>query len=61
MRAVQAVESRPLLFALTDDGVNLHTLPDMKLKFQAMGTKGASCIAWCETSGTLAVAGACRQ
>lgn len=34
MTQVQPIESRPLLLALTDDGVNLHTLPGMQLKFQ---------------------------
>lgn len=34
MTQVQPIASRPLLLALTDDGVNLHTLPGMQLKFQ---------------------------
>lgn len=34
MIQVQPIASRPLLLALTDDGINLHTLPGMQLKFQ---------------------------
>ncbi|GIL49841.1 hypothetical protein Vafri_6156 [Volvox africanus] len=55
MAAVQLAK-RPLLLTLTEDGVNLLTLPDMKLKFQPMGSRGASMFAWSEESQLLAVA-----
>ncbi|GIL77647.1 hypothetical protein Vretifemale_7143 [Volvox reticuliferus] len=55
MAAVQLAK-RPLLLTLTEDGVNLLTLPDMKLKFQPMGSRGASMFAWSEENQLLAVA-----
>eukprot|EP00201_Polytomella_parva_P012110 CAMPEP_0175062194 /NCGR_PEP_ID=MMETSP0052_2-20121109/14027_1 /TAXON_ID=51329 ORGANISM="Polytomella parva, Strain SAG 63-3" /NCGR_SAMPLE_ID=MMETSP0052_2 /ASSEMBLY_ACC=CAM_ASM_000194 /LENGTH=359 /DNA_ID=CAMNT_0016328177 /DNA_START=149 /DNA_END=1225 /DNA_ORIENTATION=+ len=50
------VLSRPLLLALTAEGVSLHTLPDMGLRFQATRTKGGSMMAWNEAKRELAVA-----
>ncbi|GLC77792.1 hypothetical protein PLESTB_000955600 [Pleodorina starrii] len=47
---------RPLLLTLTEDGVNLLSLPDMKLKCQPMGSRGASLFAWNEEGQLLAVA-----
>ncbi|PNH02814.1 Vam6/Vps39-like protein, partial [Tetrabaena socialis] len=55
MAAVR-LAAKPLLLALSEDGVNLHTLPDMQLKFQPMGSRGASMFAWSEDASTLAVA-----
>ncbi|KXZ52313.1 hypothetical protein GPECTOR_10g945 [Gonium pectorale] len=55
MAAVR-LAARPLLLVLTEAGVNLHTLPDMLLKFQPMGSRGASLFAWSEEAQLLAVA-----
>jgi hypothetical protein len=32
---LQVIKSRRLVLSLSDDGVNLHTLPDLQLKGQA--------------------------
>ncbi|GFR42238.1 hypothetical protein Agub_g3132, partial [Astrephomene gubernaculifera] len=48
--------ARPLLLVLTEAGINLHTLPDMQLKYQPMGSRGASLFAWSEEGQLLAVA-----
>ncbi len=54
MAAVQ-LGAREMLLTLTEDGVNLLTLPDMKLKFQPMGSRGATLFAWSEADQLLAV------
>lgn len=51
-----AVSNRPLLLSLTDEGVSLHTLPDMSLKCLALRSKGGSAFAWHEERQLLAVA-----
>jgi hypothetical protein len=34
MRQIQAVAAKPVLIALTEEGIHLHALPTMLLKFQ---------------------------
>lgn len=46
---------RHLLLSLTEDGVNVRSLPDAMLRFQAQRTRGATCMAWNEGLGVLAV------
>jgi hypothetical protein len=47
---------RRLLFCLTEDGVSLFSLPQLRMKGQAARTKGATCFAWDEATNSLAVA-----
>lgn len=51
-----AVSHRPMLLSLTEEGVSLHTLPDMSLKCLALRSKGGSAFAWQEDLKVLAVA-----
>ncbi len=47
---------RSLLFCLTEEGVSLFSLPQLLMKGQAGGTKGATCFAWDDATNQLAVA-----
>ena len=47
---------RSLLFCLTEEGVSLFSLPQLLMKGQAGGTRGAACFAWDDTTSQLAVA-----
>ncbi|GAX76818.1 hypothetical protein CEUSTIGMA_g4264.t1 [Chlamydomonas eustigma] len=68
VKAHRSVDKRPLkqiepligaksmLLGLSEEGINLYALPTMLLKFQALGTRGASCFAWNQSCNLLAVA-----
>ena len=47
---------RSLLFCLTEEGVNLLSLPQLMLKGQAGRTSGSSCFSWDDSTNQLAVA-----
>lgn len=47
---------RDMLFCLTNEGVNMYSLPQLLLKGQAPRTAGASRFAWDDVSCQLAVA-----
>lgn len=51
-----AFEDRELLFALTNEGVNMYSLPQLKLKGQAPRTAGTLCFSWDSSRNLLAVA-----
>lgn len=47
---------RDVLFCLTNEGVNMYSLPQLLLKGQAPRTAGALRFAWSDDSNQLAVA-----
>ena len=53
---LEVARERDLLLCLTDEGVNLYSLPQLQLKGQAATTSGASCFAWDDDASLLAVA-----
>ena len=56
IKQLQIISTRSLLLSLTDEGVNLHTLPELLLKCQALRSKGGTCFAYEDEQSLLAVA-----
>jgi hypothetical protein len=56
IQLLAAGPGRHLLFSLTNEGVNLHSLPQLLLKGQVTKTNGATCFTWNDSSSILAVA-----
>lgn len=53
---IQAIKQASLLLSLSEDGVNLHTIPQLNLTCQASRTRAATRFAWSESSSMLCVA-----
>ncbi|KAA6422986.1 MAG: vam6 Vps39 isoform X1 [Trebouxia sp. A1-2] len=53
---LQAIKQSTLLLSLSEDGVNLYTIPQLKLTCQANSTRSASRFAWSEDKSMLCVA-----
>ena len=53
---LQAIRQATLLLSLSEDGVNLYTVPQLKLTCQASRTRYASKFAWSEDKAMLCVA-----
>ena len=53
---LQTIKQATLLLSLSEDGVNLFTIPQLKLTCQANRTKYASRFAWSEDKAMLCVA-----
>lgn len=53
---LQGIKQAALLLSLSEDGVNLHTIPQLNLTCQASRTRSASSFAWNEASSMLCVA-----
>ena len=53
---LQAIRQATLLLSLSEDGVNLFTIPQLKLTCQASRTRYASRFAWSEDKAMLCVA-----
>ena len=53
---LQAIRQATLLLSLSEDGVNLFTVPQLKLTCQASRTRYASRFAWSEDKAMLCVA-----
>eukprot|EP00803_Ostreobium_quekettii_P007599 evm.model.scf_3833.1 EVM.evm.TU.scf_3833.1 scf_3833:4766-7651(-) len=53
---LDVIPTKPALLSLSDDGVHLHTLPDLAPICTVAGTRGASRFAWNQEKLTLAVA-----
>lgn len=53
---LQAIKQSALLLSLSEDGVNLHTIPQLKLTCQASRTRSATSFAWNGASSMLCVA-----
>ena len=51
-----SIKQSALLLSLSEDGVNLHTIPQLKLTCQASRTRSAARFAWSESSSMLCVA-----
>lgn len=51
-----AIKQSALLLSLSEDGVNLHTIPQLNLTCQASRTRSATRFAWSESSSMLCVA-----
>lgn len=53
---IQAIRQSSLLLSLSEDGVNLHTIPQLNLTCQANRTRSATRFAWNEAASMLGVA-----
>ncbi|KAL0024599.1 hypothetical protein WJX77_001647 [Trebouxia sp. C0004] len=53
---LQAIKQSTLLLSLSEDGVNLYTIPQLKLTCQANSTRSASRFAWSEDKSMVCVA-----
>lgn len=53
---MEAVRDREVIFVLTEEGVNMYSIPNLKLKCQAPRTAGAFCFCWDPNRSLLIVA-----
>ncbi len=56
VRQLLAIKQSTLLLSLSEDGVNLYTIPQLKLTCQANRTRAASRFAWSEERSMICVA-----